>query len=138
VTAPSAGLVNLRGRLDSVTTDVIQVDGLIIARDAITKVEVLRDVSNFLRYTGLGLLTGVALGVAVCLNECPSGDSDVTKGGFMLLYGASAGAGGLVLGSIVGGLTHRTEWHRVPESSLRPIVTPSSDGRVRVGLRIRT
>ena len=137
VTAPSVELVDHRGTLDDVTTDFIRVDGLRIPREAITKVEVGRDVSNFLRFTAIGLVTGVALGAAVCLNECPTNDSDITRGGLMVLYTAFAGGAGLVLGAVLGGLTQRTEWRAVPGGSLQPTFAPTSDGRLLLGLRVR-
>ncbi|MEX0836919.1 MAG: hypothetical protein WD101_01215 [Gemmatimonadota bacterium] len=137
VSAPSVELVDHRGTLDDVTTDFLRVDGIRIPREAITKLEVGRDVSNFLRFAGIGLLTGVALGTAACLNECPTNDSDITRGGLMVMYAGVAGGAGLALGAVVGGVTRRTEWRTVPDGSLQPSLATTPDGRVLLGLRIR-
>lgn len=136
VTAPAAGLVDHRGRLDEAPADSIRVDTRLIALSDITEAQVAREVSNFFRFAGVGLLAGVAAGAVTCLNECPSNDSDVSKGGYMLMYTVVAGGGGLALGAFLGALTQRTEWTSVPVSSLGSTLAPAPNGGLQVGFRL--
>lgn len=137
VTAPSLGLTEHRGILEWVRGDSLRVGERTIPLGATTRVEIGREVSNFARFSLIGLAGGAALAGIVCLNECPSNDSDIGKGGFMFLYSAVGAAGGLAIGAVTGALTHRTEWKAVSHARLGLTVAPTPGDGLTVGLTVR-
>lgn len=72
-----------------------------------------------LRYGGVGALAGAVVGAAACAAACSDSDSDINKGGFIVIYGAIGAGGGFGVGALIGALTHLTGWRDVPLGSAR-------------------
>lgn len=106
VTAPSLGLTEHRGILEWVRGDSLRVGERTIPLGATTRVEIGREVSNFARFSLIGLAGGAALAGIVCLNECPSNDSDIGKGGLHV--------------SLLSGRSRRWPGHRSRDRSAHP------------------
>jgi hypothetical protein len=85
VTAPSLGLDQHQGILEWIRGDSLRVGGRTIPLDATTRVEIGRDVSNFVPFSLIGLAGGAAVTAIYCLIECRSNDSDISKEGYMYL-----------------------------------------------------
>ena len=133
VSAEGLGIQELIGPLARINADSVQVGGLRLAIDSITRVE--RSVGNgtyVARGLGLGFLFGVTAGVLVPVAACWGCDGEYA------LYGPIAGLiVGVPLGLMVGGFwgysKKREFWTRVPTESLRMFLTPRSGGRLEMG-----
>ncbi len=141
VTAPDLGI-----RKQAATFEAWRGDTLVIVADSsmnfplafVTRLEVGRN----RQYAGRGAVIGLALGGVgggVLLGVACANDSFTQHAtvGCAVLGAVVFGAGGVLIGALIGAISTGTRWEEVPLDRLRVTVAPQRDGRFRLGLSVR-
>jgi hypothetical protein len=141
VTAPDLGI-----RKQAATFEAWRGDTLVIVADSImnfplafvTRLEVGRN----RQYADRGAVIGLALGGVVggvllgveCANDSFTKHATV---GCAVLGAVVFGAGGVLIGALIGAMSTGTRWEEVPLDRLRLQVAPQRDGRFGFGASVR-
>lgn len=146
VYAPSVSERPTVGRVQSIDATGMRLgleDGssLNLSRNDIRQMYVSRGMrSHTLTGTGIGALSGLALGATVAIIGSTSDSDDPLDSLDRAVYTAFAvitTASGAVAGTIIGALTRSERWDEVMPSDVSWGLTPTLEGGMRVGVALR-
>ncbi len=130
-----------RGTLDAVKADSIVLSAekdqsrMVILIASVTRLRVVRgQKSHWAAGVGIGFLTGFTTGAVLAAQE-PGGCSE--SQGCTIPFGLFFGAGGALIGGVIGALIKSDRWEEVPLDQLRVSFAPQRDGRFAFGLSVR-
>jgi hypothetical protein len=87
-------------------------------------------------YGGIAALTLGGVVAGSCVASCPRHDSDLSFDTYLRWSTGAAVGAGLLLGALVGAVTHPTEWRYVPVEQLGLTFSRTRDGAFAVGVQI--
>jgi hypothetical protein len=142
ITSPQVPRGRTVGTLDRVTPDSIVLAGLTISRSSISRLEVSAGRrSQWPIGLGLGAgggaLLGAVTGTLLCLSPNDGEDDHDAAASCALELGGLGAVAGLIVGGIIGGLTHRDRWRSITLTNLRVVSQLRSNGTLGVSLGLR-
>lgn len=137
IASPQVPRGRLVGVLERFTGDTVVVAGQPISQASISRFEVSAGrKSQWLAGIGIGFAGGAVLGAVSGAIACHGNTYSFTPICAVAL-GAIGGGVGLVVGGIVGAITHDDEWHAVSLSTLRITPLLRYDGTLTVSIGLR-
>jgi len=138
VTAPHLPNGRLQGALTRIDADTLVIGSTPIARHTLTRVEVSTGRRSRLgRGLGVGFLAGAGLGAILGAGVGNDGGEFCTATQCAVAGAAVVGVGGMVLGALVGAMTHTDRWQEVPLERVGVRLFPQRDGSLSLAVSLR-
>lgn len=129
------------GVVDRVTADSMVVAGTPIARAEISRIEVSAGrTSHWLKGMGIGVVVGGVAGYglsALATMNAQFGTCRADEVNVCQLFGVLGAGTGLIVGTVIGGLTHSERWRTLPLDGVRitPVIGPGGTVGIAIGFR---
>lgn len=138
VTAPYLPLGPLQGTLTRIDADTLVIGSTPVARNTLTRLEVNTGRRSHLGTgLGLGLLAGAGLGAILGASVGNDGGEFCTATQCAVAGAAVVGVAGMVVGALVGAMTHTDRWQEVPLERVGVRLFPRRDGSLSLAVSLR-